>query len=601
MNQNIRNVAIIAHVDHGKTTLVDAILKQTGIFRANQVVTERIMDSNDLERERGITILSKNTAIEYQGCKINIVDTPGHADFGGEVERVLGMVDGVLLVVDAFEGPMPQTRFVLSKALNLKLKPIVVINKMDRPDARPDEVVDEVLDLFISLGADEVQIEFPVIYANGRDGLATKDLNSASVNIYPLLDEILETIPEPTGNISAPLQLQISALDYDDYVGRIAIGTIKNGKLNKGDLVTLSYQNGKQKEVQITSLYTFSGLNRIKTDEVGTGDIVAIAGIEDINIGDTLTDRENPRPLPAIKVDEPTLTMTFRVNDSPFAGKDGRYLTSRHLRDRLYKELQTNMSLRVEDTQHPDVFKVSGRGELHLSILIETMRREGYELAVSKPEVIMQNTEKGILEPLELLIIDTPEQYLGQVMERIGPRKGEMQNMTHQGDRIKLEIVIPARGLLGLRPELLTITRGHAIMYHSFLEYGEYKGEIPIRQQGALVAWETGISTTYALLTAQQRGTLFISPGEEVYTGQVIGENSREQDLDINVCKKKQVTNMRSSTSEETVHLTPPRQITLEKALEWISPDELVEITPERIRIRKAMLNRHERQRKRGE
>ncbi|HHV79907.1 MAG TPA: translational GTPase TypA [Firmicutes bacterium] len=596
--ESIRNIAIIAHVDHGKTTLVDAMLKQSGIFRENQQVGERIMDCNDIERERGITILSKNTAIVYKGCKINIVDTPGHADFSGEVERVLGMVDGALLVVDAFEGPMPQTRFVLSKALAQRLKPILVVNKIDRPGARPKEVVDQVLDLFIALGANEEQIDFPVIYTDARAGKAGFEPNSVGDNIYPLLDTILTQIPHPSGDPAESLQFQVSTLDYDEYVGRIVIGRITRGTLHKGDKVGLCSSSGEVRPIEVTMLYSFSALKRVPVEMALAGDIVAVAGADQVNIGDTFCDIEHPEPLPPIVVEEPTITMRFSVNDSPFAGREGKYVTSRHLRERLFREAQTDVGLRVEETDTPETFQVSGRGELHLSILIEKMRREGYELAVSKPKVIMKRINGQLQEPIELLVIDTPEMYMGAVMESLGPRKGELRKLEPSGDgRVRLEVLIPSRGLMGFRQQFLTVTKGNGIMYHRFERYGEYKGEIPPRQTGSLVAWETGTTTSYALDNAQERGSLFVGPGEWVYEGQIVGESPKGKDIDINVCKKKHVTNMRSSTAEEGIRLTPPVRLTLEQALDWIADDELVEVTPKSIRLRKQVLDRGERYR----
>lgn len=600
--QDIRNIAIIAHVDHGKTTLVDAMLKQTGTFRDNQEVGERILDSNALERERGITILAKNTAIRYKGVKINIVDTPGHADFGGEVERILSMVDGCLLVVDAFDGPMPQTKFVLSKALAQGLKPILVVNKIDRPEARPLEVVDEVLDLFIALGADEDQLEFPIVYSSARDGIATLDLDIPGENIFPLLDTIIDEIAPPLSDPEGDLQLQVTTLDYDDYVGRIVIGRLARGVIRYGQTVALCKRNGSISREKISRLYTFEGLNRVEVQEAQAGDIIAVTGIQDINIGETIAAMENPEPLPLLTVEEPTITMTFRVNDSPFAGREGKYVTSRHLRDRLFRELLTDVALRVQETDTPDAFEVSGRGELHLSILIETMRREGYELAVSKPNVIFREVNGEKQEPYEYLVIDVPDEYIGVVMERVGARKGELTNMApYSAGHTRLEFVIPARGLIGFRSDFLTDTKGYGIMHHNFHGYGPYKGALPGRGRGALVAWEAGTATTYALYSLQDRGVLFIDPGAEVYEGMIVGENSREDDIDINVCKKKHVTNMRSSTAEETLRLDVPRKMTLEQALEWINDDELVEVTPGSVRLRKMILNRQQRARVRSE
>lgn len=600
----LRNIAIIAHVDHGKTTLVDGILKQTGVFRANEQVQERVLDSNDLERERGITILSKNTAILYKSAKINIVDTPGHADFGGEVERILGMVDGALLVVDAFEGPMPQTRFVLQKALEQRVKPLVVVNKVDRSDARPYEVVDEVLELFIDLGADEDLLEFPVLYACAKAGVAAatpeeviRGLETGQGSVLPLLDAILEYVPKPTGSAEQPLQLLISNLDYDPYIGRIAIGRIQNGHLARGQNVcVVRGGTDKLQWERIGRVYTFANLRRVEVEQAEAGDIVAVAGIEQIEIGDTIADAENPQPLPPVEVGEPTLTMLFRVNDSPFAGREGQYLTSRHLKERLERERRVNVALRVRETDSPDAFEVSGRGELHLSILIENMRREGYELAVSKPKVVMKKTEEGLMEPLERLVIDVPSEYMGTVMEKIGARKGELSSMHHMADgRVKLEFIVPTRGLIGFNSQFLTDTKGHGVMYYSFYGYGPYRGDIVQRTNGALVAWEAGTATTYAISNIQERGTLFIRAGTEVYEGMIIGENSREGDLDVNIAKQKHVTNMRSSTKEIAVKIDEPRILTLEEALAFAADDELVEVTPKSIRLRKQVLNKHKR------
>ena len=594
--EDIRNIAIIAHVDHGKTTLVDGMLRQSGIFRANEQVQERVMDSNDLERERGITILAKNTAVTYRGIKINIVDTPGHADFGGEVERVLKMVDGVLLLVDAFEGPMPQTRFVLRKALQLNLKPIVVVNKIDKPEARPTEVVDEILELFIELGADDDQLEFPVIYASSRDGYAVLNPGDEKKNLEPLFRTIVEYVPAPEGEFDKPLQLLVSNIDYDEYVGRIAIGRIDRGKIRSGQQAVVCKKGGKPVQGKVSKLYKFDGLKRTEADEADLGDIVAVSGLSDINIGETICDVDAPEPLPFVNIDEPTISMTFSVNNSPFAGKEGTYVTSRHLRDRLFKELETNVSLRVEETDSPDSFKVSGRGELHLSILIETMRRQGYEFQVSKPKVIFKETDGARYEPVELLMIDVPEEFMGVVMEKLGTRKAEMVDMHSASEGyMRLEFKIPARGLIGYRPEFLTDTKGNGIMNHIFQGYEPYKGEIISRPRGSLVAWENGEAVTYGLYNAQERGTLFISPGEKVYEGMVVGENARNEDIVVNVCKKKHVTNMRASGSDEALRLTPPRNLSLEQALEFISDDELVEMTPKSIRLRKRILDTEQR------
>ncbi len=590
--QEIRNIAIIAHVDHGKTTLVDAMLRQSGIFRENEAVAERVMDSNDLEKERGITILAKNTAVNYKGIKINIVDTPGHADFGGEVERVLKMVDGVLLLVDAFEGSMPQTRFVLKKALSLNLKPIVVVNKIDRPEARPDEVVDEIIELFIELGADDDQLEFPVVYASSREGFAVCDLGGERIDLKPLFDMIVEKVPAPKGDLSGTLQLLVSNIDYDEYVGRIAIGRIERGSVKLGQQSIICKKEGNILNAKITKLYCYEGLKRIDTAEAKVGDIVAVSGVGDVTIGDTICDVGSPDPLPFVAIDEPTLSMTFSVNNSPFAGREGTFVTSRHLRDRLFKELETNVSLRVEETESADSFNVSGRGELHLSILIETMRRQGYEFQVSKPQVIYKEVDGELLEPMEYLMIDVPEEHMGVVMEKLGTRKSEMVNMTsaNQG-YMRLEFKIPARGLIGYRSELLTDTKGNGIMNHVFHSYEPYKGDIATRQRGSLVAWEDGEAVTYGLFNAQERGTLFITPGTKVYEGMIVGENARYDDLVVNVCKKKHVTNMRASGSDEALRLTPPTNLSLEQAIEFIAEDELVEMTPKNIRLRKKILN----------
>lgn len=590
--ENIRNIAIIAHVDHGKTTLVDGMLRQSGIFRENEQVQERVMDSNDLERERGITILAKNTSVHYKGTKINIVDTPGHADFGGEVERVLKMVDGVLLLVDAFEGPMPQTRFVLRKALQLNLKPIVVVNKIDRPEARPLEVVDEVLELFIELGADDDQLEFPVIYASSREGYAVVDLEDERKGLEPLLKCIIDSVPAPVGELDKPLQLLVSNIDYDDYVGRIAIGRIDRGSIKSGQQSIVCKKDGKTQTGKISKLYKFEGLKRTEAAEASLGDIVAVSGFAEINIGETICDVNAPEPLPFVNIDEPTIHMTFSVNNSPFAGKEGTYVTSRHLRDRLFKELETNVSMRIEETETPDSFKVSGRGELHLSILIETMRRQGYEFQVSKPKVIMKETDGVEYEPMELLMIDVPEEFMGVVMEKLGIRKAEMINMHSASEGyMRLEFNIPARGLIGYRSEFLTDTKGNGIMNHVFNGYEPYKGDISSRPRGSLVAWEDGEAVTYGLFNAQERGNLFITPGTKVYEGMVVGENARNEDIVVNVCKKKHVTNMRAAGSDEALRLTTPRILSLEQTLEFISDDELVEVTPKNLRIRKRILN----------
>ena len=595
IRNDIRNIAIIAHVDHGKTTLVDAMLKQSGVFRANEHVEERVMDSNDLERERGITILSKNTAVMHDGVKINILDTPGHADFGGEVERVLNMVDGVLLLVDAYEGPMPQTKYVLRKALEAHLKPIVVINKIDRPDQRVEEVVDEVLDLFIELNADEDQLEFPVVYASARNGIAKLSMEDDNNNLEPLFKVILENIPAPDVDVEAPLQMLVNTLDYDNFIGRIVIGSVMRGTIHNGENVALMNED-KVRPGKIGRLYAYQGLKRVEVDEAKAGDIVALMGLQDAEIGETIADKDNPEALKGIKIDEPTLSMVFYVNNSPFAGKEGEFVTSRHIRDRLFKEAETNVALRVEETESPDAYKVSGRGELHLSILIETMRREGFELQVGKPKVIMHRDETGTLqEPMEALTIDVPQDYMGAVMEGLGLRKAELQNMTEMAGYLRMEFKIPARGLIGFRNQFLTDTKGNGIMNHVFAGYEDYKGEIPGRTRGSLVAFESGETTSYGIGNAQERGTMFVIPAEKIYEGQLVGENSREDDMDVNPCKKKHVSNMRASGSDEAIRLIPPRTFSLEQALEHINEDELVEVTPKSIRMRKKVLNRLER------
>ena len=595
IRNDIRNIAIIAHVDHGKTTLVDAMLKQSGVFRANEHVEERVMDSNDLERERGITILSKNTAVMHDGVKINILDTPGHADFGGEVERVLNMVDGVLLLVDAYEGPMPQTKYVLRKALEAHLKPIVVINKIDRPDQRVEEVVDEVLDLFIELNADEDQLEFPVVYASARNGIAKLNMEDDNNNLEPLFKVILENIPAPDVDVEAPLQMLVNTLDYDNFIGRIVIGRVMRGTIHNGENVALMNED-KVRPGKIGRLYAYQGLKRVEVDEDKAGDIVALMGLQDAEIGETIADKDNPEALKGIKIDEPTLSMVFYVNNSPFAGKEGEFVTSRHIRDRLFKEAETNVALRVEETESPDAYKVSGRGELHLSILIETMRREGFELQVGKPKVIMHRDETGTLqEPMEALTIDVPQDYMGAVMEGLGLRKAELQNMTEMAGYLRMEFKIPARGLIGFRNQFLTDTKGNGIMNHVFAGYEDYKGEIPGRTRGSLVAFESGETTSYGIGNAQERGTMFVIPAEKIYEGQLVGENSREDDMDVNPCKKKHVSNMRASGSDEAIRLIPPRTFSLEQALEHINEDELVEVTPKSIRMRKKVLNRLER------
>jgi GTP-binding protein len=594
--QDIRNIAIIAHVDHGKTTLVDAMLKQSGTFRTNERVMERVMDSLDLERERGITIMAKNTAIHYCGVKINIVDTPGHADFGGEVERVLKMVDGVMLLVDASEGPLPQTRFVLRKALEQELPAIVVVNKIDRPDARPQEVVNEIYDLFIDLDANEEQIAFPILYAISREGVARRDLSDRSEDLRPLFEQILETIPAPCPLIADRLQILVTTLDYSDYVGRIAIGRIFSGRVRVGDQVSVCKLDGSIEKTRITMLYTFEGLKHQPVDEASAGEIIALAGIEGIFIGETVADADDPAPLPAIHVDEPTISMVFHVNTSPFAGRDGKYVTSRHLRARLDKEVLGNVAIRVEETEVMDSFKVSGRGELQLAILIEMMRRESYEMQVSKPEVITRVLDGRKLEPIEQVVIDCPDAFIGVVTEALGRRKGRMTRMVnHGGGRVRLEFEVPTRGLIGFRSEFLTDTKGTGLLNTLFLRWGEWMGEITNRLTGALVADRAGSATSYALYNLQERGELFIRPGTAVYEGMVIGENARNVDLNVNAVKEKKLTNMRASTSDEAIRLVPFRELSLEQALEFINEDELVEVTPQAIRLRKKTLTANQR------
>ena len=601
--KNLRNVAIIAHVDHGKTTLVDALLRQSGTFRQNEAVEERVMDSNDLERERGITILSKNTSVHYNDIKINIVDTPGHADFGGEVERVLKMVDGVILLVDAFDGPMPQTRFVLSKALALNLVPIVVINKIDRPGARPQEVEDEVLELFMDLDASDEQLDFKVVYASGKNGFAKLSLDDENVDMKPLFETIIDTVPEPAGDENEPLQLLVSNIDYDEYTGRVGIGRIERGTIHNGETIAICKKDGRVENIKIGKLYTYEGLNRVETDVAKCGDIVAVTGVTGIEIGETICDVNNPEKIDFIDIDEPTVSMTFSVNNGPFAGKEGKFITSRHVRDRLYKELERNVSLRVEDTDQSDSFKVSGRGELHLSILIENMRREGFELLVSRPTVIYKEINGVKCEPMEDLTIDVPEEFVGSVMEKIGLRKGEMTNMAashSQAGYTRLEFKIPARGLIGYRGEFMTDTKGNGIMNHTFMGYEPYKGDMQTRQRGAVIAFEQGKATGYGLFQAQERSTLFIGPGTMVYVGMIVGENARSEDLTINVCKEKHLTNTRASGSDDALKLVPPKIMSLEQSLEFIGDDELVEITPENIRLRKKILDPTQRFRQQG-
>ncbi|HEY5380698.1 MAG TPA: translational GTPase TypA [Acidobacteriaceae bacterium] len=597
--QPIRNIAIIAHVDHGKTTLVDAMLRQSGTFRANEAVTDRIMDSNDLERERGITILAKNTAIHYKDTKINIVDTPGHADFGGEVERALKMVDGVVLLVDASEGPLPQTRYVLSKALEAKLTPILVINKIDRPDARAQEVLNEVYDLFIDLDADESMLDFPVIYTNGKAGTATMDLADPGASLQPLFELILNTIPLAQGDPEGPLQILVTNLDYSDYLGRLAIARVFNGTLRTGQEVAVSKRDGSLQTVKITKLFSFDGLKRTDITETVLGDIVAIAGVPGITIGESFTDIENPQPLPLITIDEPTIAIQFSVNNSPFAGREGQFVTSRNLKERLDKELLTNVSIRVEETGSPDTFKVLGRGELQLSVLIEMMRRESFELLVSRPEIVTKRIDGQLMEPSELLTIDIPENFVGTVIERLGPRKGEMTKMSNHGSgRVRLEFKIPSRGLIGLRNEMLTETRGTIVMNSIAADYIPYQGEIPQRPSGALVTDRAGTTTTYALNGLQDRGVLFVPDGTQVYEGMVIGGHSRDNDLDVNAVREKKLTNMRASSADEALRLVPYRQLTLEQSIEFIADDELVEVTPKSLRLRKRVLQSNRRPRK---
>lgn len=593
--EDIRNIAIIAHVDHGKTTLVDELLKQSGVFRENQEVEERVMDSNDIERERGITILSKNTAVHYKNTKINIIDTPGHADFGGEVERVLKMVNGVVLVVDAFEGPMPQTKFVLKKALELKLPVIVCINKIDRPEARPDAVIDETLELFMDLDADDSQLDCPFVYASAKAGYSILELDDKPENMIPLFETILEYIPAPEGDPDASTQVLISTIDYNEYVGRIGVGKVDNGtiRVNQDVIVVNHHEPDKQKKVKISKLYEFDGLNKVEVREAGVGSIVAISGIADISIGDTICSPDDPKPIPFQKISEPTISMQFKVNDSPFAGQEGKFVTSRHLRDRLFLELNTDVSLRVEDTDDMDSFKVSGRGELHLSVLIENMRREGYEFAVSKAEVLYKEDENGkLLEPMELVYIDVPDEFTGTVIDKLSQRKGELRNMgMSNGAYTRLEFSIPSRGLIGYRGDFLTDTKGNGIMNTAFDGYAPYKGEIQYRKNGSLISFETGEALTYGLFNAQERGTLFIGPGEHVYSGMVVGQNAKTDDIELNVCRAKHLTNTRASGSDDALKLSPPRILSLEEALDFIDTDELLEVTPKSLRIRKKILD----------
>lgn len=592
-DSKLRNVAIIAHVDHGKTTLVDQMLKQSGTFRTNESVAERVMDSGDLERERGITILSKNTSVFYNDIKINIVDTPGHADFGGEVERILMMVDGVVLLVDAFEGCMPQTRFVLQKALKLNKKPIVVINKIDRENSRPDEVIDEVIDLFIELGADDDQIDFPVVYASGRQGYAFLNKGDEAKDLRPLFETIIKEVPAPSGDANGPLQILISNIDYDDYVGRIGVGRVERGTVSTGEAVVECISENETKNVKIGKIYKFEGLKRVEADSASAGEIISVSGVPELNIGETLCSPEKIEPLPFVKIDEPTVAMNFMVNNSPFAGREGKFVTSRNIRDRLFKEVETNVSMRVEETDSADTFKVSGRGELHLSILIETMRREGYEFQVSKPQVIMKEIDGVLCEPMEILSVEVPESYVGTVIEKIGARKADMTNMSPKdGGMTLLEFRVPSRGIIGYRSEFLTDTNGKGVINQLFDGYEPYKGEIVQRHHGSLVAHETGVSTGYGLFAAQDRGKLFIGPGVEVYEGMVVGSTPKAEDITVNVCKKKHVTNMRASGSDEALKLTPHTNLSLEQSIEFIDDDELLEVTPKSLRIRKRILDK---------
>lgn len=594
--KKIRNIAIIAHVDHGKTTLVDQILRQCEVFRKNQVVRDQFLDSNDLERERGITILSKNISIPYKDYKINIIDTPGHADFGGEVERVLKMADGVLLLVDSFEGPMPQTRFVLEKALHLHLKPVIVINKIDRPDNRPSEVLDEIYDLFIELDANENQLDFPVLYASGRDGWAVKELNETPKNLIPLLDTIVDDLPAPK-TLEGSTQIQITTLDYSDYVGRIGIGRVYKGTLNKNENMSIIKRDGTIQVTEIKQLFLFDGLNRVEVEEVQCGDICAIVGVEDIDIGDTIADSENPEPLPIIAIDEPTISMTFSVNNSPFNGREGKYVTSRQLRDRLYKELEQNVALRVQETKSPDSYQVSGRGVLHLSILIENMRREGYELQIGEPKVIYKEIDGKKAEPIEVLIIDVPEEHAGKVIELVGQRKGELVKMDNRGKMNKLEFHVPARGLMGLRTKILTATSGEGVMNHRFYQYEFFKGSINKSNNGVLISMGEGQATAYAIDSLQDRGKFFIDPGDVVYKGQILGEYNKLNDIEVNVQRGKKLTNMRASGADKAIKITPAVKFSLEEALEYIQDDDLVEVTPKSIRLRKMYLDANDRKR----
>ena len=595
--EDIRNIAIIAHVDHGKTTLVDHMLRQTGTFRQNQQVVSRVMDSNELERERGITILAKNTAVHYRGVKINIVDTPGHSDFSGEVERTLTMVDGVLLLVDAAEGPLPGTKFVLKKSLDLHLTPVVVINKIDRRDARPHEVLDLVFELFLSLGASDEQLDFPTIYCIAKQGIARRELDHESDSLTPLLDTILERVPAPPGDRSAPFKMLVTTIDYNDYLGRLGIGRVHSGTIRLDSPMKMAHRDGHIEDARVTKIYSFDGLKRIEIAEGSAGDIIALAGMEDVDIGETITDPSDPAPLPFVAIEEPTISMNFLVNDSPFAGMDGKYVTSRHLSERLSRELRSNLSLRIELTDSADTFKVSGRGELHLGILIETMRREGFEFQVSRPEVIYKTIDDVLCEPIEHVIIDVPDAYVGTVIENLGKRRGGMKNMIASNGNTRLEFLVPARGLLGFRGEFMTQTRGNGILHHNFHGYEPYRGPLAHRNRGALVAMESGESVAYGMWKLQERSTFFIVPGTRVYVGMIVGENSREQDMVVNVCKTKHLTNMRASGADEAIRLEPPWLMTLEQAIEWIGDDELVEVTPKTIRLRKKVLDATERNR----
>jgi GTP-binding protein len=590
-HSTIRNIAIIAHVDHGKTTLVDHMLRQTGTFRDNQQLVTRVMDSNDLERERGITILAKNTAINYRGTKINIVDTPGHADFGGEVERTLTMVEGVLLLVDAAEGPLPGTKFVLKKSLDLHLKPIVVINKIDRKDARPHEVLDLVFELFLTLGATDEQLDFPTVYCIAKQGIAKKELDDASTNLEPLFQAIVNKVPPPPGDPSAIFKMLVTTIDYSDYLGRLGIGRIHNGTIRLGGPMKVIHRDGTAEDARVTKIYTFDGLKRVETEGASAGDIIAIAGMEDVDIGETIADEADPTSLPFVTIEEPTLSMNFLVNNSPLAGTEGKYVTTRHLSERLARELRSNVSLRIELTDSPDAFKVSGRGELHLAILIETMRREGFEFQVSRPEVIYRRIADVLSEPVEHVVIDVPDEFVGVVIENLGRRRGEMKNMLSGNSNTRLEFIVPARGLIGFRGEFLTQTKGTGVLHHNFHGYEPLKGEMAHRTRGALVATDPGESVAYGMWKLQERSVFFIAPGTRVYAGMIVGENSREQDMGVNVCKTKQLTNMRASGSDEAIRLEPPRLLTLEQAIEWIGEDELVEVTPKSIRLRKRFLD----------